>query len=97
MTYTITPSPLSGTERLLVTADPRGIALARSLDARQVRAHGGYFLASKKAVIWTALYEAGAQAVQRSYCWRYKLPGAKCYEEMGIVIRRMRDAAGAAP
>jgi hypothetical protein len=86
------PSPLSGTERLLVTADPRGIALARSLGARPVRAHGGYFLASRKASIWTALYAAGASTVQRSYGWRYRLPGAKQYGELTVVMRGLKDA-----
>jgi len=97
VSYTIAPSPLSGTERLLVTEDPRGIALARSLGARQVRAHGGYFLASRKATIWTTLYAAGAVTVQRSYGWHYKLPGGKRYEELTAVMRVMRDAARAAP
>ena len=91
MSYTITPSPLGGTERLLVTEDPRGIALARSLGARPVRAHGGYFLPSRKSSIWTALYENGSETVQRSYGWRYKLPGGKRYEELTAVMRALRD------
>lgn len=86
------PSPLSGTERLLVTQDLRGILLARSLGARPVRAYGGWFLASRKATIWTALYAADATTVQRSYGWRYKLPGDKQYAELTCVMRAMRDA-----
>lgn len=89
--YILQPSPLGGTERLLITQDFRGILLARSLGARPVRAHGGWFLASRKASIWTALYGAGVVTAQRSYGWRYRLPGGKQCEELMTVMRALRD------
>lgn len=72
MSYTMLPSPLGGTERLLVTQDIRGLALAASLGARPVRAHNGLFLASRKATVWTRLFDNGVVAQRRSYGWVYR-------------------------
>ncbi len=95
MSYTLTPSPLGGTERLLVSADPRAIKLARSLGARPVRAHQGYFISGRKAPIWNELYHGDVVAVSGSYGWKYKRVGEYGLVPLAVVMKRVRAGRAA--
>ena len=88
MSYTITASPLGGTERLLVTQDARAIALAKSLQGRPVIAHNGFFLGAHNARIWTALYQNNVTAVRRSYGWVYRYEMER-YTSLANVMNRL--------
>ncbi len=101
MSHSLTPSPLSGSDKIVVITDatPQDLArarqLAKALNGRWIPAHGGWCFRQRDALRWVELFDAGFTARRRGVPgWWFQRPGERAmYDRYGVVRQLKREAA----
>jgi len=101
MTHSIIPSPLSGSDKIVVLHDAtaadvaRAHQLAKALNGRWIPAHSGYCFRQRAALRWVSLFDAGFTARRRGIPgWWFQRPGERAmYDRYSVVRQLKREAA----